>query len=499
MRSRQPRTVGDFVPALLPAAIGGVLLLLGQREQAWFTLVTSAVVAALIVAGLDIRTPMSRLIDLVVRGVTNVLSWLVATVLFLPTWAWSRLRRHDLLRGRAVPGWVRVDRLAAVVTPPSRRPVRSAVGLTVLVLAVDLGAGIAWNRLTGAGPEVPVGVIRVEDITFEQTSPDTVRDTSPDPRAQLPAMAGAPWAEQYYRELNSVGSTYWPYTLYRPRSFQGEHVNIVGWERQGHRPADTDGAPVLAVFGGSAAFGEGQRDEWTIASYLSRLAERAGLPLVVRNFGQRGWVHWQEMTLYEQLLGAGESFDMALFYDGANDLTVQSEPVSGVPTHYDVDEYAARLAQPVPDSTRPVIAERGLWNEVVAWWTNRSLTYRAVGRATGVDRSPAAPPPTVPVDGYERRGVDVYLRGRAISQDLSDRHGVTDLYFWQPQRSSGPPLDWAAAAVGPVTVDLSRSLDGREDVYIDGVHTNEEGARLVAEAMWPTLEPVLRDWYEGRG
>jgi lysophospholipase L1-like esterase len=44
----------------------------------------------------------------------------------------------------------------------------------------------------------------------------------------------------------------------------------------------------------------------------------------------------------------------------------------------------------------------------------------------------------------------------------------------------------------PDVVDLGDALDGHpEPLFWDVVHTNEEGARLVAEAAWPYLQEEL--------
>ena len=57
------------------------------------------------------------------------------------------------------------------------------------------------------------------------------------------------------------------------------------------------------------------------------------------------------------------------------------------------------------------------------------------------------------------------------------------------------PLERAAELIGAPTVDLTAALDGvdPESIFIDGGHTNERGARLVAEAMWPLIEQALAD------
>lgn len=68
------------------------------------------------------------------------------------------------------------------------------------------------------------------------------------------------------------------------------------------------------------------------------------------------------------------------------------------------------------------------------------------------------------------------------------------LVFWEPT-DEWPPYDELTDRVAGVGggIDISSALDAPEGpVYIDGIHTNELGARLVAEAMWPRLVDRLR-------
>jgi hypothetical protein len=65
-------------------------------------------------------------------------------------------------------------------------------------------------------------------------------------------------------------------------------------------------------------------------------------------------------------------------------------------------------------------------------------------------------------------------------------------FFWQPQRAGWPSA--ITDRLPPDVVDLSAVFDGSEDdIYIDEVHTNELGARIVAEALWAELGPELAD------
>ena len=87
-------------------------------------------------------------------------------------------------------------------------------------------------------------------------------------------------------------------------------------------------------FGGSALFGDGQRDDHTIPSEFARLAEADGIPVEVRNYGRPGVAMWQELQLFEQTVAAGQKPDLVVFYDGFNDLAWQMNlDLSAEPTN----------------------------------------------------------------------------------------------------------------------------------------------------------------------
>ena len=87
-------------------------------------------------------------------------------------------------------------------------------------------------------------------------------------------------------------------------------------------------------------FGLYQRDEHTIPSEFARLAEADGIPLRVVNYGSLAYVNWQEVLLLEQLVTGGSEPDLAVFYDGFNELV---QPVRA---------RAARRAHPRGGATR---------------------------------------------------------------------------------------------------------------------------------------------------
>ena len=381
--------------------------------------------------------------------------------------------------------------------------------LTALVL-VDLGVGAAWNAF--APVDDGSGVV-VDGLNFSGEGA-----TVADPRAELPAMEGSPWAEEYFREVQLTPSSYWPFTESRPREFDGEFVNIEGWERLSYVSPDAgEDAPVVWMFGGSTTWGEGQRDEYTIASYLARLAEAEGEPIVVRNFGQRGWTHFQEMILFEQLLAAGPAPDVAVFYDGANEINAQSLSVKGVPTHTLVDQYAELISGGVAEEfTAPPPEPPSTWSVLWDTYVEQSAIQQTVRALRGVvDPAAGASPsslrgPSSPAqagDDAERNAdggqvyvktvedgkaaLDVYERGRDLSMSLAAAHDVEPVFYWQPVLALSEAEVWARENMSAPTVDVSDTLDADPGVYIDGGHTNEEGARLVAERLWADLRERL--------
>ncbi len=116
------------------------------------------------------------------------------------------------------------------------------LGSVVALLLVDLAVG---SVLRSWWPPQEATVV-VDSVNFSG-SLETVRD----PRVDLPAMADSPWAEAYFRELQQMPSSYWPFTESRPQAFDGEYINVEGWARASYVSPDAgEDAPVVWMFGG---------------------------------------------------------------------------------------------------------------------------------------------------------------------------------------------------------------------------------------------------------
>ncbi|MFN8050285.1 MAG: hypothetical protein U0Q22_02510 [Acidimicrobiales bacterium] len=513
----------------MPAA----LAVLGAATHHQVRTIAFAVIAAAagvaIIAGVDVARIVTRYSVRVVDALVAALLGVVYVVTFLPLWATRRVIHPR--RAIAWPGsgtWHQAAGHAdsdgagslaaasgrAVITRPTR--VLRLVGLVMVVLAVDFGSGWTWDRLH-AEPVAPVA--------GASGDPSPVTSALPrDPRNDVPAMAAYPWREEYFDEIQRPTGGYWPFTETRPNNFRSKYVNIDGWVRRSYLPkGERSALPVVWFFGGSTTWGEGQRDEYTVASWVSRLAERDGVPIVVRNYGQRGWTHFQEMVLFEQQLAELPHPAGAVFYDGANEITSQSLLNEAVPTHTQAYAYAQRLygmsiatrfAQRADDSA----PASSLWSAYLDHSLVRKvLRHIAPDAGASSDPSPNDIDPGPAFTGGQKQapngltfdykitrqdGIDaghVYERGKLLTLTLAKKHHVEPFLFWQPVRYLGEAQQVAASEVTPPTIDISHILTDHDDVFIDGGHTNEEGARLVAERIWQTLKPRMTAWYGSHG
>ncbi len=363
-----------------------------------------------------------------------------------------------------------------------RHPVLVGLGVILVLLLADLALGAA---LTGSGA-----------MPDERGDVRRAIETGVSAMMATPPIATEPWAERYGADLVAFQlqeSPYEPYLLRGFDSFSSPHLNSTTEGRVSYQPASTSGGRPLQVafFGGSTMFGVGQRDERTIPSEVARLAERAGVPVEVHNFGHLGWVSWQELQYFERRLANGDRFDLAVFYDGFNEFLVQGADFSEEPTHDGApalravarDLHAVHEQAPGYLTTVSDLAETYRRNSGIA---------RLVDRLSGADEgfSWSDEARTAPPAEQATAALDIYARATRLIQALAADHDTPVRFFWQPTRDGWPPEVLGRLPAG--VVDVSDTFGDRgASLYIDHVHTNEEGARLVAEAIWADIGPDL--------
>ena len=210
--------------------------------------------------------------------------------------------------------------------------------LLLVMLELGLGLGFLANDL----------------FSGAETTSDNVRSDGVDARSRADAYAEAAWVQDYFREFKTSYVTDWhSYVYWRRRPFASEFINVneqgirrtwqspavAGSVTSGEptmvaRPAAADGAAAPAtritldaeaalrifVFGGSTVWGTGARDDYTIPSCLARDLHARGIETAVFNFGESGYVNTQSLLALICELRDGNIPDVAIFYDGINDI-----------------------------------------------------------------------------------------------------------------------------------------------------------------------------------
>jgi lysophospholipase L1-like esterase len=406
-----------------------------------------------------------------------------------------------------------------------RRPVlrvATVVGVVSLLLIADLGGGWIYDEVSSETH----GTAAVADDTF-------------DPAVQ-PAFRDSPWASEVLAEQSALPSVKDSFLGYRMGTKAGTYTNIVDGVRTSYSPSVSGDRVSVWFFGASALFGDGQRDDHTIPSEFARLAEADGIPVEVRNYGRPGTAMWQELELFEQLISTGQKPDLVVFYDGFNDLAWQMniqltteptniyDPQAGATTNAgisDTDATAKKVAPTTDSATSTSVSDvlGAYWDQSASHHVYDALDElfggsdpQPVQFAKGVEQKSTSAGPTTDVTAAAENTVSIQSRAASLAGAVATSVGADANFFWQPNVFTKNLMPEEEAYVGmggydaarwkPAVaqvrkllkrtpyVDVGDALDGAtEPVLWDFVHTNEEGARLAAAAMYANLKPKLRD------
>ena len=465
-------------PTVGPLVVADVLLLTGGRVR-WAAVV---LLLGVVVCVVGWRAPraMSRVADLGDRA-GHLLGTALAAVAVLPAavvltvmWALYRLVGFDPLRPRRdATGWrtrssgaVRADRGTALevdgrVGPSGRRRRGLAGALAVVLLVVAVLAALTY-------PARAPRSAALDDPTWPQV-----------------------WAQQNKFNAHPLFD---PTTVFRLRDFSSTFVNQVDGRRRTWRPPPCDcERRTVWWFGGSAAWGFFQSDDQTVPSQVARRAWKDGVALDIENYALPGYSLSQEMQLFAQLSVTQPPPDLAVFYDGANELFLQVDRNNA---GRGSDESPATYADAQYQTLTRVASSPQRW---WGWLTD--------GRAApDAPKEPSLDAPQVADHAMAR-----YRRQVELTRAVADRAGIPVLFVWQPTRSTSPaataaefeptaPKDAAwfrrlsaagRAGLPDGVLDLSDAFAAlRSPVFPDWAHTNALGATTVGDALAP--EVVVR-------
>jgi hypothetical protein len=177
----------------------------------------------------------------------------------------------------------------------------------VLALAVDQLAMWLYSQFVHSTPQL-------YQIGFEADSADWLLDFSREMDETVHAF-----------DLDGSSVDWQPYAHWRNKPHAGDYINVDqrGLRRtwQAAQPAEHSTPLRIFMFGGSAMWGYGNRDDYTIPSQLAKQLDAAGHHVEVTNFGQIGYVNSQELSTLTQELNRGNIPHLVIFFDGYNDLS----------------------------------------------------------------------------------------------------------------------------------------------------------------------------------
>ena len=458
------------------------------------------------------------------RVVGIVLTWLclgfLVVVVIAPVWAVTTVLRWNTLEPALDGGrWAR-RRLRPWQSRPDRpfaderrslAPKTQLHALAVVAVPVALVALLAFplrpaaQRLAGWAvpghvfidtPDPPTDTVTgVPSATPAPPPPDL--QPSPDPSGDPPdgsvrdvgiAHRDVPWADDYFDDLFSTRFGFDPVLTVRVADHRGPYVNVSDRVRRSYVPtgaADDPTALDVWFFGASALFGQGQRDDHTIVSEVARLADESGVPLRSTNFGVPSYWAWQDDMLMAQMLSERPLPDLIVTYEGYNDIGHTIAP--GSPTSVSTG-FADEVQRALIGQAADLAGSGGLVEGVVPRTTFTSAENSAtiLGRSAGLARD-LAHAHGIPIAQFLQPSV--YTRDLAVDDATLANIG-SDLE-WRDTWSVAWNQARALATVDGV-IDLGDSLDDVDEVvYYDDVHTNELGARVVAEAMYAELAPAI--------
>jgi len=362
-------------------------------------------------------------------------------------------------------------------------------------------------------------------LSITYAAKDWIRTSADSPsqdwRTQADAYGGASWVHDYYDEFEESSMTQWAsYVYWRREPYQGRYINVDPSGIRRTWAADEDGRALrdrctIFVFGGSTMWGVGARDDATIASFLAKKLKEKGLEAEVTNFGESGYVSTQEVITLIRELQKGNIPDLAIFYDGVNDVySAYQQRAAGLPQNeYNrVREFNLTQAK----NYRP------LRTTFLRRTTDRLATVRfsrSILRRLGAGGRPDAAVTywgarDNSIDGMEdllREVQTIYEGNMRIAKALGEAYGFQTLCYWQPtvfhkkhltpyeetQRKSVEGLQPFCERVyglvcskdrTPEQNGLFRDLSGTfsevlEPVFVDWCHPSEWGNEVIAERI----------------
>jgi hypothetical protein len=320
--------------------------------------------------------------------------------------------------------------------------------------------------------------------------------------AKLVNYRGNPQAEQIFRDYASVKYEFDPFVEWQPRPYHGAtltiddaHFRVTPTPRQ-----LAPSAPIVRFFGGSTMLGEGSTNDGTIPAQFARL-NPAYRPV---NHGRDAFNTRQGLEQVTNLANEGARTDVAVFYEGTNDVYTMCQRDIGL-NGQDQEVKMRRAIDQSRSGSGYVSIGTALKSLFIG--STRDLITRLQPQRhtqTGISYRCAQDP------AYARAVARTAVANILAARRLVLAHGGRFMAVLQPDAFFGRPrvdqlgkklyalggsdLPAQYKAVYPLLrreirpyrqwfLDLSGVFDGPEVVYIDSAHVSPNGNAIVARCM----------------
>jgi len=337
---------------------------------------------------------------------------------------------------------------------------------------------------------------------------------SPDPRSEADCYGNADWVGDYYRELARSAGTRWePYVYWKVKPAGSGYINV---DEKGHRRTVTKSNPIsqrdkevnIFFFGGSAMWGAGVRDPYTIPSLACNELLRRGINADATNCGTPGYVSSQEAASLINELRQGNIPDIVVFYGGATDmLSSYLSGSAGLTLHEEdrEDEYNA-------------LKEKRKGFLVFMRSLKTLSTFKFIARQFASDSLIYPTMEEMETEDLATRTALIYNENIRMVNALAKEYGFQALFYWQPTLFDKPyQTDYETREAGragnlrPFLEQVNAKLfdddlayehirfqnlsgifkTSRQPLFIDWYLTGEEGNLEIAKQMTLALLPVI--------
>jgi len=278
-------------------------------------------------------------------------------------------------------------------------------------------------------------------------------------------------------------------TTYRYADFAGKWVNVKDGVRRTWQPPPCDCRRLTVWwFGGSAAWGFYQGDETSLPSQVAKAAWEQGIALDIVNYATPGWTLGQSVRKFAELGATQPAPDLAVFMDGANDLTLQI-------TRNNLGAGEDGSDGSFVEGALDQVLRKGYFDAGLdkigtsVGGADQRQSDRQVGRvaaqrlARGVRQGQLV---------GEAIGTPVAFFLQPVLVSAPRRLGGPDAMPAKMRRQNSAAWPEIRRALAPGVIDLSDVYDDVDrTIFKDSVHVNEYGAQVLAQQMFTDLRPSL--------